>query len=133
MRLQFFIIGILIASAFIVGTTVFIGDLQTYTGITVDTSYNDTYDKVDDMLNLTSEATDTLSGSDVVTTSDAALQIASFPVLKMVMNSFDVMIALIEDVGTDLGLPSWIVPVILGIVSVLLIFAVISTLFGRRV
>lgn len=133
MKLQYFIIGFLLASGLIAGTTLMIAELSVQTGITVNTSYNETYNKIDDFLNLTNETTSTLQGSDVESTEFQALQLASFPVLRIVLNSYDIFITLMNDMADDLNLPTWILTVILGIVAILLLFAVLAALFGRRV
>lgn len=132
MKLQYYLFALLIVGAFITGTTQFIGGLQNITGTAVNTSYNATYDKINDVMNLTSGATSQMKGSDVATTTDAALQIASFPVLKMVLNSFDLVQTMINDAVTDMGLPSWILPVLLSLVSIALLFAIINAFFGRE-
>lgn len=131
MRLQYYLFALLIVGAFVTGTTFLIGDLQASTGVVVNTSYNATYNKIDDIMNLTSGATEQMQGSDVATTTDAALQIASFPVLKMVLNSFDLVQTVINDAVSDMGLPSWILPVLLSLVSISLLFAIINAFFGR--
>lgn len=117
---------------FVMGTTFFINDLSTNLGLNVNTSYNETYNKIDDMVALANNATDQLQGGEVATTTDAALQIASFPVIKMVMNSFSVMIGIVEDLVNDLNIPDWVLPLIVTIISVSIIFAVINAFFGRN-
>lgn len=132
MKLLYYLFAILIVGAFVLGTTYFISDLQTYTGIPVNTSYNATYNKIGDIMNLSTEATTQLQGGDVDSTFNEALQIASFPVLKMVLNSFGLIQTILNDAITGAGLPVWILPIIETIVSLALLFAIVNAFFGRE-
>ena len=132
MKLLYYLFAILIVGAFVLGTTYFISDLQTYTGIAVNTTYNASYTKIGDIMNLSTEATTQLQGGSVDSTFNEALQIASFPVLKMVLNSFGLIQTILNDAITGAGLPLWILPIIETIVSLALLFAIISAFFGRE-
>jgi len=132
MKLLYYLFAILIVGAFVLGTTYFINDLQTYTGIAVNTTYNASYNKIGDIMNLSTEATTQLQGGSVDSTFNEALQIASFPVLKMVLNSFGLIQTILNDAITGAGLPLWILPIIETIVSLALLFAIVSAFFGRE-
>jgi hypothetical protein len=132
MKLQHFLVGLLIASAFIAGTTSFIGSLSVHTGITVDQSYDGTYDKIDDSLLVAKEADEQLQDSQISgQTPFDPLQLATFPILGIVHDSYEIVVAVIHDVSTDLNLDAWIAPVLLGIVIFLLLFAILNAVFGR--
>jgi len=117
---------------FITGTSYFVADMSTNLGIPVNTSYNTTYNKIDDVIALSNNATAQLQGGDVDSSFNEALQIASFPVLKMVMNSFSISVSIIESLFSEIGLPDWLLGMVLCIVSVGLIFAVVNAFFGRN-
>lgn len=133
MKLQYYLFGILIVGAFVLGITYLIGDLQSATGIVVNSSYNQTYNKIGDVMVLTAGATSQMQGGSVDSTFNEALQIASFPVLKMVLNSFDLVQTIITEAAINTGLPVWILPVLLTLVSIALLFSIISAFFGREV
>ena len=133
MKLQYYLFGILIVGAFVLGTTYLIGDLQSATGIVVNSSYNQTYNKIDDVMVWTAGATSQMQGGNVDSTFNEALQIASFPVLTMVLNSFDLAQTIITEAAINTGLPDWILPVLLTLVSIALLFAIIGAFFGREV
>jgi len=131
MKLQYYLFALLIVGGFILGTTTLINDLQNSTGIPVNTSYNATYNKIDDVMGLSAEATAQMQGSEVETTMQDALQIASFPVLKMVLNSFSLVQTIMTDAVGDMGLPEWILSILLTLFSIALLFSIISAFFGR--
>jgi len=134
MKLQHFLVGILIASAFIAGTTSFIGSLTFHTGIVVDQSYDTTYDKIDDSLLVAKETDEQLKDSQISgQTPFDPLQLATFPILGIVHDSYGIVVAVIHDISTDLQLDSWIAPVLLGILSFLLLFAILNAVFGRSI
>jgi len=131
MKLQYYLFALLIVGGFILGTTTLINDLQNSTGIPVNTSYNATYNKIGDVMGLSAEATAQMQGSEVETTMQDALQIASFPVLKMVLNSFSLVQTIMTDAVGDMGLPEWILSILLTLFSIALLFSIISAFFGR--
>lgn len=134
MKLQHFLVGILIASAFIAGTTSFIGSLTFHTGIVVDQSYDTTYDKIDDSLLVAKETDEQLKDSQISgQTPFDPLQLATFPILGIVHDSYEIVVLVMHDISTDLQLDSWIAPVLLGILSFLLLFAILNAVFGRSI
>lgn len=136
MKLQNLIVGVLLAGAFITGTTLFIGDLVKVTNTPVNASYNGTYDKIDEMLNVTNTAIEQVKDQETTSTGDSALQLAAYPILKIVSfgkSSYETVTNLIADITEDLSLPGWVGGVLLGLISCALLFAIISALFGRDV
>lgn len=132
MKISSLIIGLLIGSAFIIALTTFIGDLSGYTGISVDTSFNATYTKINETLNLTNNATDTfLRASTDSSFGAAVLQVKSFPIFTLVLNSFDIFMSMITDLTNTLNLPSWFLPVVAGIMGVLILFTILGAIFYR--
>jgi len=134
MKLQHFLVGILIASAFIAGTTSFIGSLTYHTGIQTNSSYNSTYNKINDTLGIAESTSDQLKDSKVSSaTPFDPLQLATFPILGIIFDSYGTVAALMHDIANDLNIDSWIAPAILGIISFLLLFAIMNAVFGRSI
>ena len=133
MKLQHFIVGMLIAVAFIAGTTSFIAGLTVKTGIQTNSSFNATYNKINETLGVVEDASDKFENKKVSSTFDTALQVATFPILNVVFDSYEIIVALMHDMATDLNLDYWIIPVILGIICIILIFAILNAIFGRAI
>ncbi len=136
MKLVNFIIGMLIATAFIAGTTLFIGGMSTTTGIDTNTSYNATYDKIDELSELSEDVQSQLSENEVGTTQDSALEVLSLPMLKVLSfstNSFSLIGQIIHDVAEGLLLPEWVIIFFITLMSFLLLFALFDAFFGSKV
>lgn len=133
MRLQFYLIAFLVTGAFIISTSLMIAELTANTGTQVDQTYNETFIKINQTLNITNEAKNQLIGGDVEVSAGAGLlQLASFPILKLILNNYDIMIGIMNDTVMGLGLPSWIIDIVLGIILLLIIFAILYLFFGVK-
>jgi len=131
-KLQHYLIGLFIITAIVLGTTGFIAELQLNTGTQVNASYNATYDKLNQTLQIANQTSSQLEDESISSTALQAGLLSGYPILKIIFNSYGTMIALIHDVAVDLSLPPWIPVLILGIVSITLIFALINALFNRE-
>lgn len=131
MKLQHYIISFFITTAIILGTTFFIGDLQQNSGIQVNASYNSTYNLMNQSMQIANQTGDQLVGTQISSTAFQAGIIGGFPALKIIANGFNIIFALTYNISDDLNLAPWIAPLILGIVSILILFALINALFAR--
>lgn len=131
MKLQHYIISFFIISAIILGTTGFIGEMQANSGIQVNASYNSTYEIMDESLQIANQTGNQLTSTSISSTALQAGIIGGFPALKIIANGYSIMVSLAHNVADDLNLPKWVAPLILGIVSILVLFALINALFAR--
>lgn len=131
MKLQHYIISFFIITAIILGTTGFIGEMQANSGIQVNASYNSTYEIMDESLQIANQTGNQLTSTSISSTALQAGIIGGFPALKIIANGYSIMVSLAHNVADDLNLPKWVAPLILGIVSILVLFALINALFAR--
>jgi hypothetical protein len=133
MRLQHFLVGLMVATAFVIGTSLFIAESQANTGIVVnDTNYQNTYDKLNDTLETADQMSEQLQGSEVSSSFFNPLQVATSPILQIIFDSYGIVIAMISDIADDLNI-QWLGVLILGIISILLIIAIMNAIFGRNI
>lgn len=131
MKLQHYIISFFIITAIILGTTGFIAEMQANSGIQVNASYNSTYEIMDESLQIANQTGNQLTSTSISSTALQAGIIGGFPALKIIANGYSIMVSLAHNVADDLNLPKWVAPLILGIVSILVLFALINALFAR--
>lgn len=131
MKLQHYIISFFVITAVILGTTFFIGDLQTNSGIQVNASYNSTYNLLNQSMQIANQTGDQLASTQISSTAFQAGIIGGFPALKIIANGYSMMVELAYNIADDLNIAPWIAPLILGIVSILILFALINALFAR--
>ena len=119
-------------SAVILGTTFFIADLQQNSGIQVNGSYNSTYNVMNESMQIANQTGNQLAGTTISSTAFQAGIIGGFPALKIVANGYNIIFNLVYNIADDLNLAPWIAPLLLGIVSILVLFALINALFNRE-
>ena len=132
LKLQNYIISFFIMSAVILGTTFFIADLQQNSGIQVNGSYNSTYNVMNESMQIANQTGNQLAGTTISSTAFQAGIIGGFPALKIVANGYNIIFNLVYNIADDLNLAPWIAPLLLGIVSILVLFALINALFNRE-
>jgi hypothetical protein len=132
LKLQNYIISFFIMTAVILGTTFFIADLQQNSGIQVNASYNSTYNVMNESMQIANQTGNQLAGTTISSTAFQAGIIGGFPALKIVANGYNIIFNLVYNVADDLNLAPWIAPLLLGIVSILVLFALINALFNRE-
>ena len=132
LKLQNYIISFFVMSAVILGTTFFIADLQQNSGIQVNGSYNSTYNVMNESMQIANQTGNQLAGTTISSTAFQAGIIGGFPALKIVANGYNIIFNLVYNIADDLNLAPWIAPLLLGIVSILVLFALINALFNRE-
>ena len=131
LKLQHYIISFFITTAIILGTTFFIADLQQGTGIATNASYNSTYNLMNQSMQIANQTGNQLAGTTISSTAFQAGIIGGFPALKIIANGYNIIFTLVYNISDDLNIAPWIAPLILGIVSILILFALINALFAR--
>lgn len=133
MKLYYFVVGMLMASAFMAGTSMFIGESVIKSGVQVNSSYNTTFDKTNQMLELANQTSNEFKSTSILTSIFQPLQVSSWPTITLVFNSFSITHDMITSVFRDLGV-AWIGDILLALVTIGLVFAVLAAIFyGRTV
>lgn len=134
MKLQYFLVGMLIASAFVVGITTFLGDLTVNTGMQVNGSWNNTYGNLTQIMQAANETSSQFTQSPISTVSINPLQLSSWPTLQITFSSYKIVYGVITAMFNQLQIPTWVSTLILTLITFALIFAILAAIFfGRQV
>ena len=126
-NLSTFLVTIVLFSLFIGGFALIYGDIGGNYNTKVDTSFNQTYEKINRMENLTLSISDTVQSEDPGALDAfflAGKTILSAP--KLLLESLGIFTAMIFDLGSDIGIPAIFRAAMIAIITILVIFAIIS-------
>lgn len=121
---------IIVFSMVIAGLSTFLADLNHEYGLGVDTSWNETYNQLDQVSGVTEDIRNATEGSEI-TTADAFETISEggMGAMKLVFNSFSLMDTIMTDLMREIGLPPWLYQGFLAILIVIVSFLIISAIF----
>src|SRR3990167_5225658 len=132
-KISEFVVGLMVFSIALVGILVWASDLQSQQSASVpqfNTSFNQTMNKMESLRNLTAEIDSTVQGSPVETSSLlTTISNGAYSALKLSVASTKVFSSILEEAGTQLGVPPYVVFGLVAIVTVLVAFAIISGIF----
>lgn len=126
------IILLLLFSLVVIGFSGFVGELATnYDANYTDLSYLNKTSQVQERVSVIQEALDT---SDV----SAIERIQSFfsggySVLMLIPQSLDIFTTVVKETGQVLGLPPFVIPIVLTVITVIIVFGIISALLKYEV
>lgn len=131
MKLDQFLIGLILASAVLVTFILFIGEMNAnyddLDGQNISTDdFGDSYDKIDEVYGISQEMKNKTIGVEL--TSDDPLSAAyqgSYEALRLIKSSFDVVGTMINDLADALGIPSYFIVLLSTIITISVIFALI--------
>lgn len=129
MNFTSFIIALIIVSMFAGSFGIFLGDLTTTYNITTNTSFVDTYNKIDMLVNKTNQINNQVQGqeSQEGDTTTSLLKIG-FATASIVYSAIGLVNSMINDISLTIGLPPFIVGGVLAIIIIILGLYVISVL-----
>lgn len=123
------VIGVIIVSMLALGLGSFMADLSSTYGVPMNQTYVNTYAKLNEISNITNNINDQVI-SDSTSTGDVAETLLSQggASIKLSLSGIGLIGAMLQDASGELGLPSWFVGGILGIIIVSLAFLAITVL-----
>lgn len=136
MQIRYFVISIMVFGAIITGMSLFSADLTSTYGVntTDDLAYLDeSRAMIEETTNYTSIIKQTeITGIDVL---DVPFMIgrAAYQILKLSFSSLDTANTVIAQTADYLGLPTWFINLIGGIIGALFLFVVVSALLKHYV
>lgn len=135
MKLSSLIIGIVIFSASAIGITAFYGDmLGNYNQTTTNVSYLDKSAAIS--ANITAMETAMLSdGVSSISILEIPYMVArgAFNAIKILFQSMNIFASLVSDLSILLNLPSWFISMILLILSITIVFGLLSAILKKEV
>lgn len=100
--------------------------------VTVDTSFNNTYNQINEESARINEASDLLFDSGLNSNFNFFPTIQSFiGVGSLLLSSLDVLVQVVQNVAVTIGLPAYVVVVLAGIFTILFLFAIYRATLGR--
>lgn len=138
MLLRSFLIGLIIFSMAIASSAIFIGDLNSAYGTNMNTSFNGTYNKINDISADANTMVNKVDGSTGIETAGAELFFTgTWSTIKLIFNSFDLVAGddgMIETTSKEF-LPdnrfSWFAPALVAMISITIVFVILSSLMRR--
>jgi len=130
-KLTDLLIGLIVFAAIIAAIGFAIGDLNTNYGQNIDNPFNETYNKIDELNQLTVSLQGNLSGESVQTQGFfETVTTGAFKVTRLIFGLPNIMITVVQDVATStqesLGLPPFVTVTIMTIVIALVTLLIIS-------
>lgn len=131
MKLGSIVFGVLIFSAVILSFSLsFFEQADTY-GVDYNTSQFESYEKIDETLNITNDVTENIRGTEGGGT-DFNFVTQSFGALKITFNSFSIVTDIINLVGSELGVPSYWVTIGFTVLILSFVFLIIASILSIR-
>ncbi len=119
-------IGIILFSMIIIGTTTFLGGFTDPYDVEVEPGWEDTYDFVGNMTDIGSEMTDTLESKETNWVISGLRM--GYSVLKSVLKLPQFMASILGNMGGRLHLPEWVTNYIIVIITIIILFIIAAAL-----
>lgn len=134
-ELRDMIIGLIMFSGLVVGFSTFYGNIATTYGKTyTDLAFLNATSRTNTMVNQLKSSVETtrMTGIAIV---DIPLTIASgvYNTLKLLFGSVNIFSSLLTDLTSIFGIPGWVVVMVMGIISTIIVFEIISGVLRYRV
>lgn len=131
-KIEMFLIGFCIFSAFILMGVFIIKDINTsYEGIIDEkistADFNESFNSVDKMYNISQDQKEVVMGGELTAGSITESSFGgTMTAVRMVSGTFSLVGAIINDVSKTIGIPTFLIKIALTIISISIIFGVIS-------
>jgi len=131
------ILSFIVFGMVITGITLFLGNFTQGYNVTANTSFSETLNKVNETMDIANQMTAQVQNEESVSTQEENFLSLSYgfiwnagQAIKLVFNSSGIIKAMINDLSSYIGLPTWFVSGILAILSII-VFAAIVTAITR--
>ncbi len=128
-----FLVAFVIFSVFVVTGVFIMNDVNTSYDVGASTDdFNDTYNTIDEMYNLSQDMKETTIGGEISDDEPwESMTKGSFSAIRLVVNTFTLMSNIMENIVASLPIPSYFVKFALAALTIIIIFAVIYLFIGR--
>ncbi len=138
MELSKVVIGLILFGMVVTGAVSFYGEVANFWGVEQDGNYTATYDKIQASLGETNNLSRDISekvqeGEGVlIESSFATLGTAAYEAVKMPFKAISIILTLISDVGSKIGIPTWATNAIISMLLIAISFAVLAAVLRFR-
>jgi hypothetical protein len=135
MYLRDYLIILVFIGIFVGGSALIIGDLSNSYSVPADTSFNKTFNKINNVVNLTEDIKEGIgSKTDVgfIGILDVVIS-GAWKSVKLMVSSISIFNDLTKDLGNILNIPTLFITAFALLIVIGIIFGIISTAFRRKV
>lgn len=135
MLLRSYLIILVILGLSAGGFAVMIGEMTKTYGSPVDTTFNQTFNKIEQTKNLTTDITEGI-GAETETGLLGILDVVisgAWKSLKVMVSSIDIFSDLLKDLADVLHIPVFIVNGVALVIGIAILFGILSTAFRRKI
>lgn len=127
MKPENIIIGLFLLSGIVLGFTFLVGELSSDYDKSVDTGFNATYGKIGEITNKTQELANSTKGNQL--TSAFEISAGGLSVISLLWDSLELLNTMLGELSVEIGLPTWFIGIVIGSLTVILIFIIINYTF----
>lgn len=135
LKLDQYIISILIFSFFIIGSVFILGDISLNYDVEMNTDeFNSSYNTMDDMFDISQDMKDDVMNADVeggLASAESMIK-GSYNAIRIIGRSFAIVDNIIQEVAKSIGVPEYIIQFFLVLVSLSVIFSIIFLVMRLR-
>lgn len=127
MELDKYLIGFVVFSIAVLSSVTFIGSINENYDVDIDSSnFNSTFDKIDEMYNLTKDMEDSTLNNEIGSGEESwdSMTKGSYSTIRLIKNSFSVVNAIFNDISKVLNVQ----PFIIKGVTIILIISIVLTI-----
>lgn len=130
MKLENYLIGLVIFSIVIIASTAMLGGLHTTYSFPIETQSAGIYSKLNETSTLSQEIGESVRGTKINEASGwEVLASGALSAIKMVLTNFIIVQSLITDISLAIGIPAEIYTAIITIILIMIVFAIINLLW----
>lgn len=133
MRIDNFLLGFVIFSLVIVTGALMIEDLNQKYDINMSTDgFNTTFNKIDEMYNISEEMNNKTMGEDITSSSATESSIkGAYSAVRLTSKSFGLSRSIMTDISNKFGIPSFIITFAMTAITIMVVFGLIYIFTGR--
>lgn len=132
MKLQNFILGLLLAVTLLSAASLFINDQNVNSGSNLNVTMNPNLNQTAGLMAQSQLYTSTSKDTEIATTGTFALQTSGYSTLLQLWKSYDVAINMTSEAMEELVIPDYVQAYIFTSISLLIMFAILAAIyFGR--
>ena len=139
MKLDSFLISLLVFSVFVVGGSLIWGNMiDTYdlntTTTSVGANFSDVYNVIDDSYDISQDMKNHTLGAEIEGSDQSweSLVKGSYSAIRLIKNSFTLVGNIMDEIAMALGIPSFFIKAGLVAITISILFAIIYLVFGFK-
>jgi len=131
MRLDYLMVSLVVFSVIVIAGVSMVNDMNTSYNLSMDTSdFEDTYDTIDEMYNISQDTKDKTLDSDISDTDSwESMTKGSYSAIRMLSSTFELFGNILNEISIKLGIPSYFVMFALIVLTILIVMSIVYLIF----